>query len=133
MSKLNLFLTSLAVMLVAVGLTGCPKSDDATTSDDADETSDDADDGSDTKDDSAATDDEAKKKKFLADLSEEDRAAVEKQQTCPVSGSLLWNMAKPCKMTVTDSQGKDHEVFLCCESCKPAVEKDPDGILAELE
>ena len=63
----------------------------------------------------------------LAKLSPEDRAAAEKQKTCPVSGRALGSMGTPVKVTV-----KGKEVFLCCAGCKAAIEKDPDKYLAKL-
>jgi YHS domain-containing protein len=63
----------------------------------------------------------------LAQLSEEDRALAEKQRICPVSGQPLGSMGVPVKVTV-----KGQDVFLCCEGCKEAIEKDPDTYLAKL-
>jgi hypothetical protein len=64
----------------------------------------------------------------LKELSEADRKLAEQQKVCPVSGDLLGSMNKPYKMTV-----KGHDFFLCCDGCKGAVEKDPDGILKKVD
>jgi hypothetical protein len=63
----------------------------------------------------------------LKELGEADRRLAEQQKVCPVSGELLGSMGKPYKMTV-----KGHDVFLCCDGCKDAVDKDPDGILKKV-
>jgi len=68
----------------------------------------------------------------LAKLPEQDRAAAEKQKVCPVSGEPLGKMGVPVKVTVKDSKGAEHTVFLCCPHCKEAIEKDPDKYLAKL-
>ena len=66
----------------------------------------------------------------LKELDEADRKLAEKQKVCPVSGSPLGtaDMGKPYKMTV-----KGRVIFLCCDGCKDAVEKDPDGILKKVD
>lgn len=63
----------------------------------------------------------------LAELSPEDRALVEKQKTCPVSGDPLGAMGKPYKVTV---QGR--EVFLCCPGCEAKIKENPEKYLAKL-
>jgi Cu(I)/Ag(I) efflux system membrane fusion protein len=63
----------------------------------------------------------------LAELSIEDRAADEKQRTCPVTDAALGSMGKPFKISV-----KGRDVFLCCEMCKDAVTGDPEKYLAKL-
>ncbi len=63
----------------------------------------------------------------LAELSSEDRTAVSKQKTCPVSGGPLGGMGKPYKVTV-----KGRDVFLCCQGCEGAITDDPDKYLAKL-
>ncbi len=63
----------------------------------------------------------------LALLSESERAAAEKQRTCPVGDELLGSMGKPCKVTV-----KGQDVFLCCQGCEGAIMDDPDKYLAKL-
>ena len=65
--------------------------------------------------------------KNLAMLSEADRAAAEKQKTCPVSNEALGSMGKPIKVTI-----KGQELFICCGGCKGDTEKKPDEVLAAL-
>jgi YHS domain-containing protein len=64
----------------------------------------------------------------LKELSEEDRAAAEKQRTCPVSGDLLGAMGKPYKITV-----EGRTVFLCCPGCEEQFRKDPDKYFAKMK
>ncbi len=64
----------------------------------------------------------------LSGLSAEDRALAEKQRTCPVTGEPLGSMGTPVKVTV-----KGQTVFLCCDGCKAAIDKDPDKYLAKLK
>jgi Cu(I)/Ag(I) efflux system membrane fusion protein len=66
--------------------------------------------------------------KGLAELSDADRAAAEKQRVCPVSGDVLGSVGKPYKVTV-----KGRTVFLCCPDCKEAITKNPDKYLAKLK
>ncbi len=61
-------------------------------------------------------------------LDEADRKLAEQQKVCPVSGSLLGSMDKPYKMTV-----KGKVLFLCCDGCKDAVDKDPEKYLKILD
>lgn len=63
----------------------------------------------------------------LAKLSESDRAAVEKQHHCPVSGKQLGSMDAPI---VVDVEGQ--QVWLCCESCKDSLMAEPDKYLSKL-
>jgi len=65
----------------------------------------------------------------LKELDEADQKRARQQKVCPVSGSPLGtaDMGKPYKMTV-----KGQDLFLCCEGCKDAVDKDPDGILKKV-
>ena len=63
----------------------------------------------------------------LAKLSPEDRELALAQKVCPVSNEALGSMGVPYKMMVGDKP-----VFLCCDGCKPEVEKDPEAILAKL-
>ena len=67
------------------------------------------------------------------DLSDEDRTLVEEQKICPVSEESLWGMETPVKVSVTDSAGVEHQVFVCCGGCKGKLEADPDKYLAVLE
>ena len=64
----------------------------------------------------------------LKELDEADRKLAEQQKVCPVSGGQLGAMGKPVKMTV-----KGRVFFLCCDDCKAAVNKDPDGVLKKLD
>jgi hypothetical protein len=63
-----------------------------------------------------------------AALSAEDRALIEKQKVCPVSGGALGSMGDPVKVVV-----KGQTVFLCCAGCEEAIKKDPDKYLAKLK
>jgi hypothetical protein len=63
----------------------------------------------------------------LAQLSAEDRALAEKQETCPVSGEPLGSMGKPHKVTVSG-----RGVFLCCQGCEGEIKGDPEKYLAKL-
>jgi hypothetical protein len=66
----------------------------------------------------------------LKELDEADRKLAEQQKVCPVTDSPLGtaDMGKPYKMTV-----KGRVIFLCCDGCKKAVDKDPDGILKKVD
>lgn len=66
--------------------------------------------------------------KGLAELSDADRAAAERQRVCPVSGLVLGTVGKPYKVTV-----KGKTVFLCCPGCEEKITKDPDTYLAKLK
>jgi Cu(I)/Ag(I) efflux system membrane fusion protein len=63
----------------------------------------------------------------LASLSAEDRAAVEKQELCPVGDEPLGEMGTPIKVSVN---GRD--VFLCWEGCKDTLLGNPDEFLKKL-
>ena len=65
--------------------------------------------------------------KALASLSAEDRAAAEKQKTCPVTDEPLGAMGAPIKVSVNG-----RHVFICCEGCKEGLQDDPDKFLAKL-
>jgi hypothetical protein len=69
----------------------------------------------------------AKIKANLASMSAEDRAAVEKQKICPVSGEKLGTMGAPPKVKVAG-----HDVFICCKSCEEPLTKDPAKFLAKI-
>lgn len=45
--------------------------------------------------------------------------------TCPVSGEKLGEMGAPLAFTY-----KGQEVKLCCKSCKPKFDKDPEKYIA---
>jgi YHS domain-containing protein len=64
----------------------------------------------------------------LKELSDEDRAAAEKQRTCPVSGELLGGMGKPYKITV-----EGRTVFLCCPGCEEQFRKDAEKYFAKMK
>ena len=124
MLKLNLLLSGLATLVLALGVAGCgdakkaaPKSDDAKQ-------------GSAAKDDPHAGHDHADGKfaEEFAKLSAEDRAAAEKQKVCPVSDEPLGSMGVPLKVEV-----KGRTVFLCCEGCEESLKNDPDKYLAKLD
>ncbi len=63
----------------------------------------------------------------LAKLSPEDRAAAEKQKTCPVTGEPLGSMGVPPKVTVDG-----HELFICCDGCEKTLKKEPEKYLEKL-
>jgi YHS domain-containing protein len=52
-------------------------------------------------------------------------ATPDKLTTCPVSGDKLDEMGAPFVFTY-----KGQEVKLCCKSCKPKFDKDPDKYIA---
>jgi YHS domain-containing protein len=70
----------------------------------------------------------AEASKGLAELSDADRAAAEKQRVCPVSGDVLGAEGTPYKVTV-----KGQTVFLCCRACEKQLMKNPDKYLAKLK
>ena len=64
----------------------------------------------------------------LAKLDPADRQAATAQAVCPVSDHALGSMGAPVKVT--------HEgvtVFLCCDSCKEAFERDPAAVVAKVK
>lgn len=158
MSKVNLFLSGLAVLGVAVVLTGCSGGEDTAPAtavqgseaghDSADHDHADHDhadhdgadhDGADhdgADHDHAAPAERADAtpaiKEALAQLSEEDRTAAESQKICPVTGGALGSMGKPCKVTVTTGAGEERTVFLCCAGCESEIKENPDKHLAKL-
>ncbi len=64
----------------------------------------------------------------LAELSEADRAAAQKQRICPVTEALLGSMGIPPKV---DLAGRT--VFICCEGCRKTLLDDPQKYLAKLD
>ena len=54
----------------------------------------------------------------------EDKAGIERQKVCPVSGEKLDSMGGPIKVLVGDQP-----VYLCCKGCLKKVEKDPETYL----
>ena len=127
MSRVIRFLSSVAVLSAAVLLCGCPTGGESTPTGSPDETH--ADDHGDAGHDH----DSAEIQEALAQLSDEDRAAAEKQRVCPVSDEPLGSMGKPRKVTVTPSDGQPRDVFLCCAGCESAIKGDPDKFLAKLD
>jgi YHS domain-containing protein len=69
----------------------------------------------------------AKIKATLASLPAEERAAIEKQKICPVSGEKLGTMGAPPKVTVAG-----HTVYLCCKGCEEPLTKEPEKFLAKI-
>lgn len=61
-------------------------------------------------------------------LSAEDRAIVDAQDLCPISGEKLGSMGTPVKVML-----KDKPVFLCCASCEKKANSEPDKTLAKAE
>lgn len=147
MSKVSMFLSSLSVAALTIGLAGCaneqaPSAQPAADQPEAESQSDHAgqmnqmsmdhehmDMGQAKETESGTANDEGagKYEKALAELSEADRALAEKQKVCPVSGEPLGVMGKPYKVTV-----KGQEVFLCCPSCESEIKANPDKYLAKL-
>jgi len=54
-------------------------------------------------------------------------ATPDKLATCPVSGEKLDEMGAPYVFTY-----KGQEVKLCCKSCKPKFDKDPEKYIATI-
>lgn len=142
MSKINLFLSALAVLAVAVALAGCSGGEEAaqpTAPVESEAGAEPADHDHDDHDSHAGHDhpehDDADPavKEALAQLSDEDRAAAEAQKICPVTGEALGSMGKPCKITVTTGAGEDRTVFLCCGGCESSIKEAPDKYLAKLD
>jgi hypothetical protein len=132
MSKAFLFLSSIAALSLAITFCGCSGDSDSPEPAAPPETPPPAEEQASMEHMDAAPDD-SQKEEMLADLSPEDRAAVEKQGICPVGGGSLWAMGKPYKTTVTAGDGTERVVFLCCDGCKEAIQSEPDKYLAKLE
>ena len=66
--------------------------------------------------------------KGLEELDAADRAAAEKQKTCPVTDELLGSMGKPVKVTA-----KGRDVYLCCGGCKGKFLKNVDKYLEKID
>jgi hypothetical protein len=60
-------------------------------------------------------------------LSSEDRALVARQRICPVTGKPLGSMGTPARAVVAG-----RTLFLCCDGCEDALQKDPARFLAKL-
>jgi hypothetical protein len=63
----------------------------------------------------------------LAGLAEEDRTIAERQKNCPVTEKRLGSMGTPVR-----ALARGRVVFLCCDGCKGALERDPEKYLAKL-
>ena len=132
MWKWTTFLTALAVLVVAVGLSGCTPATDENGDGNGDSETTAPKEGSEAQTGEGDSEVQAEQAE-QAERSEADQAAAEKQRICPVSGGALGSMGAPVKVTVTAGDGTEHEVFLCCGGCKGDIEKDPDTYLAKLE
>ena len=137
MLKFRTLLSVLAAVIAVAGLSGCPSQQEPTppaqTQPDLDADHEDADhdheDGDHDHDAHAGHDHGGGEiAEAMAKLSDEDRAAAEKQKTCPVGGGPLGAMGAPYKVTV-----KGRVVFLCCQGCEDAIKGDPDKYLAKLD
>ena len=137
MRMFKLTLTAVAVVVFAAGISGCgsseePAPDTSSTSPPAEmghgEQADHS--GHGDHGDHAGGDqsDMEKMKEGLAKLSDEDRAAAEKQHMCPVSNKMLGTMGAPIKV---DVNGQD--VWICCAGCESTLLDNPDEYLAKLK
>jgi hypothetical protein len=63
----------------------------------------------------------------LAQLRPAERLAAERQKSCPVTGMLLGSMGAPIKTRLAG-----REIWLCCEGCQAAAEKEPRKYLGKL-
>lgn len=70
---------------------------------------------------------EAAKATSDIDLGESDRARIDLQRTCPVTGKALGSMGTPVRLEV---QGR--VVFLCCAGCESKLREDPARYLARV-
>jgi len=129
MSRTMMFLSCLAVLAIAVGLSGCGgEGDSPPAADQPEATGGDEHAGHDHGEgDHASHMPSTEVSEALAELSPTDRAAAEKQQICPVTDEPLGSMGKPYKVT---HEGTD--VFLCCEMCKDSFVGDPGKYMAKL-
>lgn len=129
MSKMSLILRGLATVALAAVLSGCGGGNKGEAKPDAAKP-DAAKQSSQTPADAHAGHNDAggKYAEALAKLSPEDRAAAEKQQTCPVTGEPLGSMGAPYKVEV-----KGRTVFLCCPGCEEKIKANPDKYLAKLD
>ncbi len=57
----------------------------------------------------------------------DDRSLIEFQKLCPVQGLKLGSMGPPVRTTIGE-----RVVFLCCKACLPAVDQDPQRVLARV-
>jgi len=141
MRQINPILAGIAAVMLAAGLSGCAGSEgeektggqtvpaQADKGADTQATGHSHDSHSHGEDGHHDGDDDAETiKEALAELSDEDRAAAEKQKDCPVAGKALGSMGKPIKVSV-----KDTDVWICCGGCKKKLTDDPDTYLAKLK
>ncbi len=133
MSRVSMFLSFLAVAVIAVGLSGCG-GEGASDQPAAPAGQPEVGNGDDHAghehgegDHSGHMPASTEVAKALAELSPEDRAAAEKQRICPVTDQPLGSMGKPFKVT-----DEDTDVFLCCEMCKDSFTADPAKYLSKL-
>jgi hypothetical protein len=63
----------------------------------------------------------------LAELPPDDRAAVIKQQVCPVSGKKLGTMGPPLNI-----EFQNRSVWICCSACKEELIANFDTFLEKL-
>ena len=59
-----------------------------------------------------------------AAVGKDDKAGIERQQVCPVSGEKLGGMGDPVKVLIDG-----HPVYLCCQGCVAKVKQDPETYL----
>lgn len=134
MRRTRFLLALSAVAVLGIGFYGCSNPDStestpaANTADDHDHDGDDdhGHEHGDADGEHSSKTDAEKAVEGLASLSDEDRAAAEKQKTCPVSGELLGVEGTPVMATV-----KDQEIWVCCEGCKNELLDEPDKYLAK--
>jgi membrane fusion protein, copper/silver efflux system len=72
----------------------------------------------------SSADSDAANQAALAKLAPADRALVEEQKFCPVTGNALGSMGTPLKLMI-----EDQPVFLCCEGCKGEAIKNSKATL----
>ena len=63
----------------------------------------------------------------VAMLDESDRARIERQKVCAVSGGKLGSMGTPVKVLVGDQP-----IYLCCRGCLGKVQANPDAYLQKV-
>ena len=115
-----LIVLSVAIAVSAIGLMGCNKPSDTSAGNAADGTAASA--------ASTIPPELEKYKDVIQKLPESEWAAVYKQKVCPVSEEPLGSMGTPIKVTV-----KGHDVYICCEGCRKALEDEPDKYLKKIE
>jgi membrane fusion protein, copper/silver efflux system len=63
----------------------------------------------------------------LVALAEEDRPIAERQKLCPVTEKPLGSMGTPARAVA-----RGRVVFLCCDGCRGALEREPEKYVAKL-